>query len=163
MAYNLRLYTLFRPFYAIFTFVVNQVRAYRARAYIEATLDWDGSPIVSLSRPNPLWRAVVIRATASRTEELVLAGGELHARLVEAKGWMSLGDLEDYLRLPLTIPANRRQEFRISGKSIARALRGTVGSGPVLLRIVIHDYQYRRLMAEPLCVTCEILEEEWSR
>ncbi len=154
--------TILRPLAAVGTFVVNQVRAYRSRAHIEATLDWEGLPIVFLDRQNTVWRVILIRATASRTEELVVAGGELQGRLIDAKGWMSLGNLEDYLQLPLTIPANRREEFRISGKSIARALRETVGSGPVLLRIVVHDYQHRRLTTEPVSVTCEMLEQERS-
>lgn len=135
---------------------------YGPRLVIE--LDWRGTGIHFVGGTNTLWRAILLRLTASKDEEFAVASGVVEARPAGARKWTAVGQLREFIPLPARVQPNREWEQRIDGPSVVKRLPPHLAAGELLeLRVVAHDYHRGRVVSGVLTVTVAELQRERQR
>ena len=145
----------------VFGFFSRLWRSRRFRGRVELALDWDRPKLWVSGMPFESWRALRIRIIAPRDSEFVVADGTLEARPKGARKWRVVSPLENLVRLPVTVPANRDWITLCAGSSILEVLPTDLRSlQHVELRVIVRDLHRVSLKGDGLAVSLRELALE---
>lgn len=138
---------------------------HRSRARAALSLGWEGLPIMILGEPNPTWRSVELTVISAKHEELVIDTGTIEARGPKGRGWKEVAQLGEFVQLPKTVPANRKESYSISGRSLFTHLAASCrdGAGELDIRIVLRDHYGRATRSRLFRVPLAELQRESTR
>ena len=133
----------------------------RFRARLHVSLGWRRLPLSVPGSPTPRWRVVCLQIIAPKGEEFVVASGAVEVRQPKAK-WEVIGELSDFLFLPVEVPPNRTKTVDLSGSRVA----DRVGSAndpsapPIELRVRCSDHHGVTVRSDVLGVSPDELRAE---
>lgn len=143
-------------------FIPNPSTLYRKVRYkgrVRLALGWRGAGIYFFDRPNKSWRTLDVIVTASRDENFVLARGSVEVRASGRREWSHAMPLADALQLPITVPQNLEETYRVDGELLAMHIRQILPSvESVSIRVRIEDYHRVGMVSDPLNMPVSELE-----